>query len=164
MILRLTDVAVLLAEPSQFDLWIRIRRLPLGPGLELGHRLIPAILLDEQHREGPLAGVVIWISRQAEVVILLRRLHVGGAREELGLLVVGGTEVVEAIGAAGLLCQRLLEMVHSSQVVPLLIEPHPLGVVVAAHPAAPRAGHQREERHPVQPAVKHAGRKRLWHG
>ena len=62
MILRLTDVAVLLAEPSQFDLWIRIRRLPLGPGLELGHRLIPAILLDKQHREGPLAGVVIWIS------------------------------------------------------------------------------------------------------
>ena len=125
-----------LAEAGHLDLRSRIPWLPLGPLLQLSHRLIPAVLLDEQHGQPALTGLVVRISGHAEVVILLGSLKVCGASEQLGLLVVGGPEVVKAVGIARLLGQRLLEMIHRPQIVALLVELHAGRVVIPRNPAA----------------------------
>ena len=136
MVFGLPQVAVFLAEAGHLDLRIRIPWLPLGPLLQLSHRLILAVLLDEQHGQPALTGLVVGISGHAEVVILLGSLKVCGASEQLGLLVVGGPEVVKAVGITRLLGQRLLEMIHRPQIVALLVELHAGRVVVPRNPAA----------------------------
>jgi hypothetical protein len=127
---------MLLAQTGHFDLRIRVAGLPLGPLLQLGHRLVASVFLDEEHGEPTLAGFVVGIPRQAEVVILLGGLQVCGPAEQLGLLMVRGPEVVEAVRIARLFRQRLLKMIDSPQIVPLLVELDASRVVVSGDASA----------------------------
>ena len=137
---------MLLAQSRQFDLRVGVVRLPARPVLQQRDRLGAALFLDEEDRQGALAGLVIRIPGEAEVVVLLRRAPVTPLAEHLRLLVVRGAEVVEAVGAPRLPVERLLEVVHRAEIVPLLIELHPLGVVVALQrPAAGQQHHHHRE-------------------
>jgi hypothetical protein len=59
---------------------------------------------------------------QAEVVILLCGVEVTPPTKELGLLVVGRAEVIEAVGVARLLVERPLKGIDRPEVVALLIK------------------------------------------
>lgn len=136
LVFRRADVTMLFGKPSQFDVGLWVGRLAGGPLLEPRNRLVRPVFLHEQHGESPLAGLVVRISGQAEVVILLGHLPVGRAAKHLRLLVVGSAEVVEAVGIARLAGECLLEVVDCAEVIALLIELHSLGRIVATHTAA----------------------------
>ena len=133
---------MLLAQSRQFDLRVGVVRLAARPVLQQRDRLGAPLFLDEEDRQGPLAGIVILVSGEAEVVVLLRRAPVTPLAEHLCLLVIGGAKVVEAVGAPRLPGKRLLEVVHRAEIVPLLIELDSLGVVVALQ--RPAAGQQHD--------------------
>jgi hypothetical protein len=127
---------MLLGQSGQFDVRLRVPGAASSPLLEVLDGVIAPPLFHEQDGEGPLAGHVVRVPSQAEVVVLLRDLTIGGVPEDLGLLVVRRAEVVEAVRVSRLPRERLLEVVDRSEVVALLVELNPLGRVITAHPAA----------------------------
>ena len=113
---------MLLRKPGQLDVRLGIAGTADSPALEVCDRLIAPVLLDEEHCQGPLAGDMVWVAGQAEVVVLLGHLPVGGVAEDLCLLVVGGPQIVKTVGVAGLTGECLLEVVYGPEVVALLVE------------------------------------------
>lgn len=113
---------MLLRKPGQLDVWLGIAGTAGSPALEVCDRLLAPVLLNEEHCQGPLAGDMVWVAGQAEVVILLGDLPVGGVTEDLCLLMIGGPQIVKTVWITGLTGECLLEVVYGSEVVALLVE------------------------------------------
>lgn len=136
LILRFPSITMLLGQASQLDMRLSIRGSAGRPLLEVFHGIVSASFFHEEYGERPLAGHMVRIPSEAEVVVLLGHLTIGLVAEDLRLLVVGRAKVVKAVRISWLSRERLLEMVDRPEVVALLVELNALGRVVSAHPAA----------------------------